>query len=286
MNHGLIEIDHLLTSVEDPVAAGTSFERMGFTVTPLSRTESMGIMNRLVLMTPVQDGTANFIELMGMSDPARTHPEMRALLAGPEGTRSMVLATLDAQASVDELRIDGYEVARPVSLERKWRLPDGKVLDVAFDVIMPIEAPLLFNACRYRTREHYVRPDWLAHRNGALRMTAVLCCAEDVRAAAAYYSKLFGCAPRPIPSGGLEIMPANVSLRLHEARSVRDRFPGAAPRAPTGYFGYRIQVRDLGRLRECLHAGNVRHWSGSGSVVVPTDAAHGNLIEFEEGRQA
>ncbi|MGH8699681.1 MAG: VOC family protein [Burkholderiales bacterium] len=287
MNHGLIEIDHLLTSVREPDEAGETFQRMGFTVTPRSGVESMGIANRLVLMTPLQDGTANFIELMGLTEPARAHPGMKALLAGPEGIRSMVMATLDAHASVDELRKGGYDAEPAVALQRKWRLPDGSILDVAFDVIMPIPAPLLFNACRYRTREHYVRPDWLTHRNGAMRMTAVLCCTEDVMSVARYYSRLFGRPEEPIEAGGRAIRPANVSLEIHEADGLERRFPGASPRGRrTGYLGYRIAVAGLAHLRACLDAGGVSYAEVDGAVTVPASEAHGNVIVFHQGHRA
>lgn len=43
-------IDHLLTYVHDLNAAASLFRRMGFTLSPVSNIEAMGISNHLVLM--------------------------------------------------------------------------------------------------------------------------------------------------------------------------------------------------------------------------------------------
>ncbi len=42
MSYGFTEIDHLLGSAVDPQRGGEQYERLGFTVTPLSIIESIG----------------------------------------------------------------------------------------------------------------------------------------------------------------------------------------------------------------------------------------------------
>ncbi|MGL1682655.1 VOC family protein, partial [Vibrio parahaemolyticus] len=48
MTRTIAEIDHLLTYVADPAEAAALFVRMGFTLSPVSRIEAMGITNYLV----------------------------------------------------------------------------------------------------------------------------------------------------------------------------------------------------------------------------------------------
>ncbi|HKU97457.1 MAG TPA: VOC family protein, partial [Vineibacter sp.] len=66
----VIEIDHLLTYVRDLDGAAALFRRMGFTLSPISRIETMGISNHLVLMHPGTPGAGNYIELMAAHDRA------------------------------------------------------------------------------------------------------------------------------------------------------------------------------------------------------------------------
>jgi len=46
------DIDHLMCGVSDPQKAGETFEKLGFTVSPLSVIPSFGLANRCVLLTP------------------------------------------------------------------------------------------------------------------------------------------------------------------------------------------------------------------------------------------
>ena len=52
MSYGFLEIDHLLAS-GDPEIGGAAYERLGFTVTPISVIGPLGVANRLVLLRPL-----------------------------------------------------------------------------------------------------------------------------------------------------------------------------------------------------------------------------------------
>ncbi len=149
MSYGFTEIDHLLGSAVDPQRGGEKYERLGFTVTPLSVIESLGVGNRMVLLEPLTANTANFVECMGIVDRARVPAAMAQLLEGSEGIRSMVLSGPDAGASYAQLKRDGFEFLPPLDLEREWSLPSGEILRPAFLVTLPAPAPLRFNFCQY-----------------------------------------------------------------------------------------------------------------------------------------
>lgn len=276
---GLVEIDHLLTAVADAKAAGAEFERLGFTVTPLSVIGAMGLANRLVLLDPLTEGTANFIELMALHDPARANAAMRSLLDGPPGIRSMVMASFDAEASRAALEAQGRAPGPVHKVTREWVLPSGERLDVAFDVLLPMPAPFAFNVCRYRTLRHYLRPAWRAHPNGAKSVVAVHAVADDPAAAADFYVRLFDRPAERLADGSLAVGPGAVRLAIATPADFAAAFGRPAPR-PGGYAGYTIRVASLSRLDTMLHANSMTATRAAEQGLVVE--AEGNLIRFVE----
>lgn len=236
-----LQIDHLMNKVDSPQDAGAWFERCGFTVTPLSLIGSMGLSNRLVLFEPSLAGCANFIELMGVVPGAQVHPGMGQLLAGDEGMRSMVLVSQDAEASRVLLAGDGFAPGEVHHVTRQWELPDES-LDLAFDVLLPIAAPLMFNVCRYYTLQHYLRPQWLLHPNGVQRIDSVLGVVEDLAGVAALYERIFGMAPAQLAPGHLLLEPGAISLELFTASAYAAAGGG---HHPAGFAGYRLACQEI-----------------------------------------
>jgi hypothetical protein len=278
--NGIFEIDHLLTAVRDAQRAGEDFERLGFTVTPLSVIAAMGVSNRLVLLSPLTDGAANFVELMALHDSAAANAAMRRLLEGPESVRSMVMASRDAETTRSALAAEGYEPGEVHKLQRVWELPGGEKLHLAFDVLLPLPAPFAFNVCQYRTLQHYLRPRWRAHPNGAVSLVSVHCVDPQPREATGYYEKLFGKRAERESDGSLSITPGKVKLVVHMPAQFAAAF-GTEPPRPGGYAGYSIKVEDPGRATALLRARGVEPIDlGAAGVVVRPQAAHGNALRF------
>lgn len=276
------EIDHLLTYVRDLDVAASAFRRMGFTLSPLSRIEAMGISNHLVLMRQGIPGFANYIELMSTHDRARLPPPMAKVLSGPEGIKSMVLGTEDAAAAQQAMVKHGFAAAPPVHVKREWKIAPGQSVFPEFDVILPIEAPLAFNACRYFNVELYLRPEWLEHANGAQRVTTVFAVAEDAGAIARRYGDLFE-APTMQSADSARTTPGRVDLEVMSVEAVASRFELtlAAPRA-AAYLGYLVEVASLDVLRSCLSAGKVVCRDLGDTICVDPADGFGNLIVFRE----
>jgi hypothetical protein len=226
---GILDIDHLMLGVADPDAAAADFIRLGFTVTPLSAMPQIGLANRCVLLTPAQNGAANYLELLG-HDPERASPFMRALLGGDEGIKSLVLAADDMDAAVARLAACGAPPGDPLHIKRRWILPDGEALDLAFTVATPaLDAPPVYcNLCQHHTLHHYLRPEWRQHENGASSLVAVQVEADDPDGAIEWYARLFD-------------RPRSVSI---EGR----RVVGARPRAT----GFAVSVVDIGTTADVL----------------------------------
>lgn len=240
-----LRIDHLMTKVDSPQDAGAWFERCGFTVTPYSEIGAMGLCNRLVLFDPQVPGMANFIELMGMLPGQVVQPAMAALLAGDEGLRSMVLVSDDAHASRAMLAQRGFNPGAVHHVTRRWELP-GENLDLAFDVLLPMAAPLPFNVCRYHTLQHYLRPQWTKHANGVRHVDAVFGVVDEVAHALAFYERLFDTAAQRIGAGHAVLRRGPAALELFNAETY-DAFMGRdAKLGMAGLRGYRLRCDDAG----------------------------------------
>ena len=282
MTKAIREIDHLLTYVRDLDAAAATFRRMGFTLSPLSRIEAMGISNHLVLMRQGIPGFANYIELMSAHDRARLPPPMAKVLSGPEGIKSMVLGTEDAVAAQQAMLKHGFAAAPPVHVKREWKIAPGQSVFPEFDVLMPVAAPLAFNACRYFNVDLYLRPEWRVHANGAQRMTTVFAVADEPAAVARRYGDLFDASTRQ--SGeAVCTTPGQVDLAVMSSETAKRRFGlTVATAAGAGYLGYLVEVVSLDVLRSCLSDGKVPCRDLGGTICVDPADGFGNLIVFRE----
>ena len=282
MTKAIREIDHLLTYVRDLDAAAATFRRMGFTLSPLSRIEAMGISNHLVLMRQGIPGFANYIELMSAHDRARLPPPMAKVLSGPEGIKSMVLGTEDAVAAQQAMLKHGFAAAPPVHVKREWKIAPEQSVFPEFDVLMPVAAPLAFNACRYFNVDLYLRPEWRVHANGAQRMTTVFAVADEPAAVARRYGDLFDASTRQ--SGeAVCTTPGQVDLAVMSSETAKRRFGlTVATAAGAGYLGYLVEVVSLDVLRSCLSDGKVPCRDLGGTICVDPGDGFGNLIVFRE----
>lgn len=275
-------IDHLLTYVHDLDVATSLFQRMGFTLSPVSRIEAMGIINHLVLMQPVQPGCANFIELMAVQEAGRLPSAMARLLSGCEGIKSIVLGTRDAEAAHAAIVREGFNVGAPVHVKREWVTGPNESVFPEFDVILPFEAPLGFNACRYFNVELYLRPEWLQHPNGARRVTSVFVVSVDPNPLRSF-AALFG-EPALVTEGVGRVGCGGVDLVILSPQAARNKF-GADLHFPdkgSAYLGYEIEVASLDTLESSLTVGGVAYRRHLAAIQVDPDEGLGNLIMFRE----
>lgn len=280
MTSTIAEIDHLLTYVAEPARAADLFARMGFTLSPVSRIEAMGITNYLVLMRPGKPGSANFIELMGAHDRSMLPPAMARTLSGAQGIKSIVLGAPSAAAAHGALTKLGFDAMPPVHVRREWVIGPGQSVFPEFDVILPVDTALVFNACQYHNVDLYLRPEWLSHPNGAIRLSGVFAAADRPDQVAAPLARLFSCPVRE-QGGTLLVSPGAVDLAIMTPDAAADRF--GIPAAPgTRYLGYAVDVADLGSLGACLQRGDVEYRAtGEGALVSP-ETGLGNVILFRE----
>jgi len=220
-------IDHLLTFVRDLDEAARFYDRLGFTLTPESRIEAMGIVNRLILFPDASDGSANFIELMSVFDAARLPPAMAALLSGDEGIKSMVLSLGDVERARAHFVALGCPFGPPIHVRREWRLSATEAVWPEFDVLLPVDDVVTFNGCRYHNVELYRLAAWTAHRNGARGFDRIYCAAADPRTAASRLANILGTT-------------ATGDTVAHHGMTIDVRRDGAAATWPVRIAGYRV----------------------------------------------
>ena len=235
-------IDHLLTFVRDLDEAARLFDRLGFTLTPESRIEAMGIVNRLILFPDASEGSANFIELMSVFDAARLPTAMAALLSGDEGIKSMVLSLGNVERAHAHFVALGCPFGPPAHVRREWRLSATESVWPEFDVLLPVNDVVTFNGCRYHNVELYRLPAWTTHRNGARAFDRVYCAAADPQAAASRLANILG-------------MPVNGATVAHGDVTIDVRRDGAAATWPVPIAGYRVTGLDEGYMAQRLKPG-------------------------------
>jgi hypothetical protein len=232
-------------------------------------------------MTPPTRGFANYIELMTAHDRSRLPPVMARTLSDGEGIKSMVLGAPDIAAASAAIKQAGFATNEPFHVKREWVIGPGESVFPEFDVILPIEAPLVFNCCRYFNVDLYLRPEWLKHENGARRLRSVIAVADNPAAVAQSLGRLFGDVKNEPEAS--RTSPGRVDLAVYSPDNLRRLFgiaAGSLQPSAACYVGYVIEVESRDRLAACLDRGGVRYRTiGSDLAVDPSDGL-GNLIVF------
>ncbi|MEM7060115.1 MAG: VOC family protein [Pseudomonadota bacterium] len=203
-------IDHigLVSKSLDGLAA--QYEALGFTLTPRAyHPDHMGTSNQLV-----QFKGRNFIELIevdrpnGIAPPQPGHMSFghfaQDLLERREGICLVVFRTQDRDADLAAWRAKGLDTYEPFNFERLATLPDGTQQTVRFElgfVTSPLIPDTVFFVCHNRAEEHFWKPEYQVHANGADQIESVVLAAEDPAEHARFFAALFDGQISPCMEG-------------------------------------------------------------------------------------
>ncbi len=277
----IVDIDHIMLSVENSDRAMSAFSRLGFTMTPPGQLD--GMSNRLICFAGKSGIAPNFIELMSLDDAEKAPPAMAEALKIPERAVLMVAATNSAQNTKRALDDAMVEVSPVIDSGRDWRLPSGEILDLTFSIVLPTpgQAPFNWIACQHKTPHHYLRPEFTSHPNGAIALKNIVAVASDPAQAAKHYrdnwqAEVMGIEPVVVRAGDVE-------LHVYEHRTFASFFGGFAPnRSEDHLVGFTVSVADLVMVGEQLReAGLSPTHRGNRIILDPSDAC-GNLVIFEK----
>jgi catechol 2,3-dioxygenase-like lactoylglutathione lyase family enzyme len=270
-------LDHVLVGVQDLEAARRAWGRLGFKACPRGRHIGWGTAN-YCLMFP-----SDYIELIGIVDPAQFVNRLDEFLAAREGLMAVAFRTPDAAACAQALRAEGIAADGPKDLKRILELPEGDALPEFRLVFTPDEATpgLRSFVCSHLTPEIVWRPEWLEHPNGAQGLSRVVVAVEMPGELGMAYAGLLGMEKVSAADGWIEVRAGACTLTFLGPEELARRYPGA-PRHPLPWIvGMSVAVRDLAATRYFLQVAEVPfRQEPEGRLRIAPDQATGVALDF------
>ncbi len=276
MAQPLSGIDHVIVGVDDLERARMAWTRLGFTLTPRGRHLQKGTGNYCIMFE------RDYLELMGVVDPAQGAGGLEVFLQQGEGLRGLAFATRSGDDTAAELARRGLHPTAPSDLARQLELPEGSVLPRFKLVSLPPEETPALSAfvCQHLTPELVRRPSWLQHENavtGIAGLTVVVAATEPLRPA---YERLFG-ADVVTTDDVLTVHVGGHVILFVTADDFSALYPEADPVArPLPAVGaLTLRSRDLAATLDHFARWHVDHEEAAdGSILVPPAEATGALL--------
>ena len=270
-----LDLDHTGCIVNDFAAAAARWERLGFSLTPVSRQRGAvpgregfhpwATANRCVILRDT------YLELIGVVD-AKAHNPWAKFIAKNEGLHILALRCRDAAAAYAALSARTDALLPPVPRERMLDV-DGEQRTMRFRNIFSRDEA--WPEARYLVIEHQTpdflwQPRYQAHENGACDLVAISLVADE-------------------PSALLPRMEAlGAAVVAHDANSISAKLAGRGTLHIVGskdfaqMYGHTpcsgmqamtVSFRDLTRVRALLESrGVVVNTSSRGHWIGPRDA--------------
>jgi len=288
-DQGLADVlDHVAVVSSFPGRLFTTYESMGFTLSPVARhsgsvrpgapTEPWGIGNRCAMFA---DG--GYLELLAVFDNnlfCRGFPER---LANYEGLHIVAFECADATHAGEKLRDAGIEVQGIGCLERPVDTPEGtKLAQFSLVRVDPALIPEChFNILQHRTPEHLWQPSLVDHANGARRLLSISVCSAEPPATSARFQSMLDAVPEKID--GIH----RLSMRRGHVDFVTpDQLPEIGFVSPPPYLPFvaslSVLTPDLSQVERVLGANNLTYEKHGTAISLAPESAMGALVVFKE----
>lgn len=279
-------IDHLVLAVRSLDAAATAYERLGFTLTPTAQ-HPWGTANRLVQLQ------GNFLELLAVADPKKIPSGgafsfgafNKAFLKRREGFSMLVFEGHDSRGDQAEFAAAGLHTHAPFDFSRKAKLPGGEEVTVGFSLAFVTDDRMpeaAFFTCQQHAPQHFWKPDYQRHANGAIKVTEAIMLAEDPAALADLFASLQGRDAVRSNPGQLIVVTARGRVSVLDRAHAAARFGEALPQGPQSphFIGYRIAVADVAKTRALFDERGVSYRASAGALQVAAKDAFNTIVEF------
>lgn len=282
-------LDHIVICVRDLAAAQRFYQALGFTTTPTAQ-HPFGTANSLVQLQ------GNFIELLSVGQPdkiAEAQPGHfsfgaynRDFLARREGFSMLVFESGDARADQAEFAAKGLATYAPFDFSRQASLPDGSEVTVAFSLAFVTDPRLpeaVFFTCQQHAPEHFWKPQYQRHANGAQAISAVYLLADDPLALTDLFAGLQGADRVRTEGQSLQVETARGRIEVLSPAGWQRRFHAAPPAglpATPCLAGFAVALPDLSAATDILARGGIAHRRMADRIVIDVEAAHGLVIEL------
>ncbi len=282
-------LDHLVLVVDDLERARGVYERFGFTTTPRA-VHPFGTENFLIQLQ------GSFLEILAVADREKIKPHgprsfsfawaAMDFLKHGEGMSALVFQSTDARADRADFLAAGLDASwENVDFSRGATLPDGNEVTVAFSLAFVTDPDMpqtVFFTCQQHAPEHFWKPAYQIHANGARRTAEAIMVAPDPAAHAGFFEGMHGPASVTIEPDGLLVRTAAGEISMMTDPAFLDRFGAEAPGAleTARFAGFRIEVGDLGETEAVLRSAGVALRKMSGGLQAGPPDLPGFHIEF------
>jgi catechol 2,3-dioxygenase-like lactoylglutathione lyase family enzyme len=284
-------IDHSVLYTTDMDATASTYEALGFTLSPLSmhmgsdrpggERKPMGAGNRCALFG------RTYLELLGLFGDGSVDPwNIRPLIAQYEGLHGCSFGCGDAETVEKRLREAGLSSSGVLPLQRDVETPDG-VATARFQAIhldRALTPEGLIHIAHHLTPELIHQPRYLEHANGATHLHSVLLVVDDaeLEATVARYARTLNT--EPVAEGPLHALPLPVGRMEMVAASVfGEVLPGEHVPALPYMAGQAIAVKDVSAARALVEGNGFTVRELPVGFFVGADQARGAAIVFLEG---
>ncbi len=282
MTSGLFGIDHVIVGVRDLEQARATYQRLGFRPTPRGRHVGWGTANYCLMFE--QD----YVELLGIVDPARFTNDLDRFLEDREGLLSIVLRTGDPEATRDAWRGAGLEAAEIAELARLLE-PET---ELRFrNVMLGAEAtggvPMF--ACAHLTPGPMRQAEWLAHPNGAVSIRSITVVAEDPAAYWDPMGRVFGTTSLTDTDDTLAVHTGQGGVVLFvtpdDLEVLHPEFEAVRAEGQPVIAALTLRVDDPDATAAFLDGQGVPYRrNAAGTVGIAPEHTHGVLLEFTARR--
>ncbi|MEM7221490.1 MAG: VOC family protein [Pseudomonadota bacterium] len=247
-------IDHPVLAVKDLDKAAACFQSLGFFLSPRAfHGDHMGTSNHVV-----QFAQHNFIELLEVDRPDGITPHdhsadppsfsfgagQRDFLAKGSGISMLAFDTDDALGDLERFKAAGLKTYTPFHFRRQTTLPDGSKTPVSFTlgfVTNPKLPNLAFFFCQEDAPEHFWKPDYQNHENGAQGIRSLYLAADDPAEHGAFFQTLTGGDTTEI-EGGIRVSLGDQGIFVLTPRRLASIAPSYRPDSgPPRFAGLGIE---------------------------------------------
>ncbi|WP_214415007.1 VOC family protein [Sphaerisporangium fuscum] len=281
-------IDHSVLYTTDMDATATTYEALGFTLTPLSmhmgsdrpggERKPMGAGNRCALFG------RTYLELLGLFGDGSADPwNIRPLIAKYEGLHGCSFGCGDAEAVEKRLREAGLSSSGVLPLQRDVETPDGtataRFQAIHLDRALTPEG--LIHIARHLTPEVIHQPRYLDHANGATHLHSVLLVVDDadLTATVARYARTLDI--EPVTEGPRHVLSLQVGrMEIVQVSAFDEVLPGEPVPALPYLAGQAVAVRDVSAARALVEGNGFAVRGLPDGFFVGAGQARGAAIAF------
>ncbi|WP_376097954.1 VOC family protein [Roseomonas sp. CCTCC AB2023176] len=271
---GATGLDHVGLLTRDGPALWGVYERLGFTLTPVSRQSNEGgplaTGNRCAMLRH------GYLELLALIEPALPDNGVGRMIERFEGAHILALGMEDPEGNLARLRRAGLEIAGVAPLSRPVT-DDGPVAQ--FERLPLPDAPEgRVQLVRHLTPDLLWQPRWTEHANGATELREAILVADRPAESAARLSRLAGLALEPDRDGGFALPLPNGRVRVLAPEVSAVILPGVEMPSRPAIAGIVLGTTDAGTTRR--HLGHLPLRETPAGVMVPPSHAGGVALVF------